>query len=110
MFVFLESNVRSDIEFFPRHSLLFKLYQKYPDRPVFVKVYTTKAPVFTSRRSGTNVTVTGNVEVYVTAKNGASVYALTVGLVSFVIHRKLLVTTETRDVFRILNMHFANHY
>ena len=64
----------------------------YPDRPVFVKVYTTKAPVFTSRRSGTNVTVTGNVEVYVIAKNGAPVYALTVGLVSFVIHRKLMVS------------------
>ncbi|XP_078354503.1 lipopolysaccharide-binding protein-like [Oculina patagonica] len=59
---------------------LYKLYEKYPDRPVFFKGYTTKAPVFTSRPSGTNVTVTGNVEVYVTAKNGAHVYALTVGL------------------------------
>jgi len=61
-------------------TFLYKLYQKYPDRPVFVKVYTTKAPVFTSRHSGTNVTVTGNVEVYVTTRNGAPVYALTVGL------------------------------
>ena len=54
----------------------------YPDRPVFLKVYTTKAPVITLRPSGMNVTVTGNVEAYVTLKNGAHVYALTVGLVS----------------------------
>jgi len=59
---------------------LIQLSEKYPNRPVFLKVYTTKAPVFTSRRSGTNVTVTGNVEVYVIAKNGAQIYALTVGV------------------------------
>ncbi|KAJ7390727.1 hypothetical protein OS493_022808 [Desmophyllum pertusum] len=59
---------------------LYKLYEMYPERPVFLKLYTTKAPVFTSSRSGINVTVTGNVEVYVIAKNGAHVYALTVGL------------------------------
>lgn len=64
----------------------------YPERPVFLKLYTTKAPVFTSSRSGINVTVTGNVEVYVIAKNGAHVYALTVGLVSFAMQQKLPVT------------------
>lgn len=77
----------------------------YPDRPVFLKVYTTKAPVFTSRRSGTNVTVTGNVEVYVTTKNGAPVYALTLGLVSFATHRKLLVTNPRFQRFVVLRLH-----
>lgn len=40
------------------------------------------------------MTVTGNVEVHVTAETGAPVYALTVGLVSFAVHRKLLVSKQ----------------
>lgn len=62
--------------------LSFQLYNKYPSRPVFVKAYTTKPPVFASSRNGTNVTVNGNAEIHVIAKNGAPIYALTIGLVS----------------------------
>jgi len=61
-------------------SFLPQLYQKHPDRPVFVKIYTTKAPVFTSSSNGTIVTVNGNAEIHVTAKDGTPIYALTVGL------------------------------
>ena len=53
---------------------------------MFLKVYTTKAPVFVSSPNSVNVTVNGNIEVYVTAKNGANIYALTVGVVSNVNH------------------------
>lgn len=62
--------------------LSFQLYNKYPNRPVFVKAYTTKPPVFASSRNGTNVTANGNAEIHVIAKNGAPIYALTIGLVS----------------------------
>lgn len=61
-------------------TFLNQLYKLYPDRPVFLKVYTTKAPVFVSSPNSVNVTVNGNIEVYVTAKNGANIYALTVGV------------------------------
>ena len=73
---------------------MLKLYQLYPDRPVFLKVYTTEAPVFTSSPSRINVTVIGNIEVYVTAKNGANIYALTVGVVSNVKHQNRIVTNK----------------
>lgn len=61
-------------------TFLYQLYNKYPNRPVFVKAYTTKPPVFASSRNGTNVTVNGNAEIHVIAKNGAPIYALTIGL------------------------------
>lgn len=63
-----------------------KLYKLYPDRPVFLKAYTSKAPVFVSSPNNVNVTVAGNIEVYVISKNGTNIYALTLGVVSNVIN------------------------
>lgn len=48
---------------------------------MFIKLYTTKAPLFTSTTNRTNVTVSGNAEIHVIAKNRAHMYALTLGLV-----------------------------
>lgn len=61
-------------------SVLPQLYQKFPERPIFIKVYTTKPPVFTSSQNGTSVTVNAGAEILVTAKNWTSINALTVGL------------------------------
>lgn len=55
---------------------------------MFVKLYTTKAPVFTTRTNMTNMTVNGNAEIHVNAKNGVPIYALTLGLVSLLRQRK----------------------
>ncbi|XP_068745696.1 lipopolysaccharide-binding protein-like isoform X1 [Montipora capricornis] len=59
---------------------LNKLYTRYPNRPLLVKVYTTKAPVFTSSINITNITVNAKAKIYVTAINRSHVYALTLGL------------------------------
>lgn len=59
---------------------LNKLYTRYPNRPLLVKLYTTKAPVFTSSINITNITVNAKAEIYVTAINRSHVYALTLGL------------------------------
>lgn len=61
-------------------NFLYQLYKLYPDRPVFLKAYTSKAPVFVSSPNNVNVTVAGNIEVYVISKNGTNIYALTLGV------------------------------
>lgn len=53
---------------------------------MFLKAYTSKAPVFVSSPNNVNVTVAGNIEVYVISKNGTNIYALTLGVVSNVIN------------------------
>lgn len=56
---------------------------------MFLKAYTSKAPVFVSSPNNVNVTVAGNIEVYVISKNGiymGNIYALTLGVVSNVIN------------------------
>lgn len=79
----------SDIEWY--WVFFFKLYEKYLDCFVFVKVYIIKVFVFILCCSGINVIVIGNVEVYVIVEIGVFVYVLIVGLVSFVVYWKLLV-------------------
>ena len=53
---------------------------------MFLKAYTSKAPVFVSSPNNVNVTVAANIEVYVISKNGTNIYALTLGVVSNVIN------------------------
>ncbi|XP_031567087.1 bactericidal permeability-increasing protein-like [Actinia tenebrosa] len=56
------------------------LYYKYPDRPMKLKVYPTEIPTVSSLAAGIDLSIIGNIEMYVDLANGSSVYALTLGL------------------------------
>ncbi|EDO28596.1 predicted protein, partial [Nematostella vectensis] len=60
--------------------IVYQLYNKYPDRPVRLKVYPTQSPAISSDVGGVNVSLVGHVEFYVDLQNGSSVFAFSLGL------------------------------
>ena len=58
---------------------LAKVYDKYPDRPLFLHLYCTEPPSMNSQSTGINIGIKGNVEVYVVTTEGDIVFLFTLG-------------------------------
>lgn len=57
--------------------LVVQLYERFPNRPAQIKLYTTQPPVFSSHQKGTNVSFVGNAEILVKRKDGSMFHAFT---------------------------------
>ncbi|XP_028414997.1 lipopolysaccharide-binding protein-like [Dendronephthya gigantea] len=56
---------------------LSKVYDMYPDRPLFLHLFCTEPPSMKTLPTGINIAITGNVEVYVVTKEEKHVFLFT---------------------------------